>query len=81
MLRGTLWYILTNFDNQPLFCTTSETDREVGAKNMFKPLPHPQLFINDRSKVVILLWFSVVCFWWEFGTVLPAKSDSDFIFC
>ena len=23
----------------------------------------PQLFFTDRSKAVVLLWFSVACFW------------------
>ena len=35
--------------------------------NMFKPL-----FITARSKAVVLLWFSVACFWCQsFGDVSP----------
>ena len=29
---------------------------------MFKPPPRNS-FISDRSKAVVLLWFSVACFW------------------
>ena len=37
---------------------------------MFEP-PSP-LFITDRSKAEVLLWFSVACFWCQsFGGVLP----------
>ena len=34
---------------QLMFCTTSKTEG-------------PQYFIIDRSKAVVLLWFSVACF-------------------
>ena len=42
-----------------MFCTTSETEGEVGA---VKHVVAPQLFITDLSKAVVLLWFSVACF-------------------
>ena len=38
---------------------------------MFKT-PLSQLLITDRSKAVVMLWFSVVCFWCQsFGDVSP----------
>ena len=50
-----------------MFCNTSETESEVGPVKLVKA---PQKSITDRSKVVILLWFSVACFWCQrFGDV------------
>ena len=42
-----------------MFCTTSETEGEVVHVKLVEVL---QLFITDRSKAVVLLWFSVACF-------------------
>ena len=41
------------------FFTTSETEGEVGP---VKTSLSPQQSITDRSKAVVLLWFSVACF-------------------
>ena len=43
-----------------MFCTTSETEGEVGAVKHVKP--PSQEFIIDRSKEVVLLRFSFACF-------------------
>ena len=52
-----------------MFCSTSETDGEVGPVKLVEA---PQLFITDRSKAVVLLRFSVACFWCQsFGDVSP----------
>ena len=42
-----------------MFCTTSETEGEVCAR---KTRLSPKKFITDRSKAVVLLWFSVAGF-------------------
>ena len=42
-----------------MFCTTSATEGEIDTVKHALPLP---LLITDRSKVVVLLWFSVACF-------------------
>ena len=42
-----------------MFCTTSETKGEVVHVKLVQA---PQYFISDRSKAVVLLWFSVACF-------------------
>ena len=40
--------------------------------NVITSLSPPQLFITDRSKVVVLLWFYAVCFWSQsFSDVSP----------
>ena len=45
-----------------MFCTTSESVREVG----------PKLFITDGSKAVVVVWFSVASFWCQkFDDVSP----------
>ena len=52
-----------------VICATSETEGEVDA---VKHVQSPQYFITDRSKAVVLLWFSVACFWCQsFGDVSP----------
>ena len=42
------------------FCTTSETEGEVVH---VKLVWAPWWFITGRSRAVVLLWFSVACFW------------------
>ena len=50
-----------------MFCTISETDGEVVHVTLVLA---PEQFITDRSKAVVLLWFSVACFWYQsFGDV------------
>ena len=44
-----------------MFCTTSETEGDVGPVKLVQA-PSPRYFITDRSKAVVLLWFSVACF-------------------
>ena len=44
-----------------MFCTFSETEGEVGPVKQVKA-PPPPVIITDRSKAVVLLWFSVACF-------------------
>ena len=39
--------------------TISETEGEF----MYEHLDCPRLSKTDRSKVVVLLWFTVACFW------------------
>ena len=54
---------------QPTKCFVPLQKLRVRLK--FKPPPH-QYFITDRSKAVVLLWFSVTCFWCpSFGHVSP----------
>ena len=37
-------------------------------------------FISDRSKAVVLLWFSVACFWCQsFGDVSPYVCSNYFL--
>ena len=52
-----------------MFCITSETEGEVGA---VKHVYAPSYSFSDRSKAVVLLYFSVACFWRQsFGDVSP----------
>ena len=46
---------------QPTKCTTSATEEDVARIKLIKP-PSPQEFVTDRSKAVVLTWFSVACF-------------------
>ena len=76
---GINFYILKHifhfflFINVYDYSAISEVDGEVGHPlNRFKPPPPPIIvYITDRSKVVILIWFSVfTCFGVSFYTAV-----------
>ena len=47
-------------NNQLNICTTSVTEGEVARTD--KTSLSPQEFVTDRSRAVVLTWFSVACF-------------------
>ena len=62
-----------------MYYTTSEIEGEVVHVKLVQV--HPQLFITDRSKAVVLLWFFVACFWCKsFGDVSPYVYLYYFLF-
>ena len=63
---------------QPTKCFT---EGELGAVNMFKPPPPPQLFITDRSNAVAQLWFYDARLWCQsFGDVSSYVCSYYFYF-
>ena len=63
-------------NNQLNGCTTSVTEGEVARIKLIKA-PIPEEFVTDRSKAVVLTWFSVACF----GVRVSVMFHLTFVHC